>query len=152
MNFQSLFAKVEGAEKSTMAFIEKTLAEVESKAPSIERVVDAGLEYVGPVLQIALAAEGQTALAADIGPIIAKAQNVLVATSATITDFGPTPTAASAFASVASNLGALLAAGQIKSPKSVAAVTKAVSEIGHLGSAVQVAAAAIAASALPAAA
>ena len=143
----SLFAKIVGLEHSTVAFIEKTLAEVEQKAPGIERVIDAGLEYIGPVLQIALAAEGQTVLAAEIGPVIAKAQNMLVATSATITDFGPTPTAASTFAAVAQNLAALLAAGQVKNPQTIGAITKAVSEIGTLGSAVKLAAARIAAAA-----
>ncbi len=145
----SLFAKIVGLEHSTVAFIEKALADVEAKAPTIERVVDAGLEYIGPVLQIALAAEGQTVLAADLGSVIAKSHNVLLATSATITDFGPTPTAAGMFKSVATNLSALLAAGQVKNPKSIGAITKAVSEIGTLGSAVELAAAKIATAAAP---
>lgn len=151
-NMNSFFAAIENAEKSTIAWIAKTLTAVEGKAPSIERVVDASLAYVGPVLQIGLGALGQTALAAEVGPVIAEAQSVLLATSATITDFGPTPTAASAFAAVATNLSALLAAGQVKNTTTVATITKAVSEIGTLGSAVQAAAAGIAAAAAPAAA
>ena len=152
MGFISFLHKVEGAEKSTVAYIEKTLTEVEGNAPAIERLVDASLSYIGPVLQIGLGALGQTALAADVGPIIAKAQGMLVAASATVTDFGATPTAGSAFTAVATNLSALLAAGQVKNPQTVATFTKAIAEIGTLGKAVQAAAAAISAAALPAAA
>ena len=151
MSFSSFLKAIEGAEKTTVHYIEKTLTEIEGNAPAIERLVDASLNYIGPVLQIGLGALGQTALAAEVGPVIAKAQNMLVAASATITDFGPTPTAASAFASVATNLNALLAAGQVKNPQSVAAFTKAVAEILTLGKAVETVAAGIAA-AVPAAA
>lgn len=151
MNLTSFFAKIEGAEKSTMAFIEKELIALEGKAPTIERVVDAGLGYIGPVLQLGLGLLGQTAIAAEVGPVIAKAQSDLLAASALVTDFGPTPTAASVFASVKANLGALLTGAQISNTKTVAAITKAVSEVGVLGSAVETAAAGIAA-ALPVAA
>lgn len=135
----SLLAKIEGAEKSTAAWIEKELAEVEGKAPTIERVIDATLGYVGPALQLGLDALGDAPAAVAVGVVVAKAQSDLAAASALVTDFGPNPTAASMFASVQTNLGALLTAGQITNKTTVATVTKAVTEVGVLASAVKVA-------------
>jgi hypothetical protein len=143
----SIFAKIENAEHSTVAWIEKELTVLESKAPTIERVIDAGLTYVGPVLQIGLTAIGDAPEAALVGMVIAKAQADLKAASALVTDFGPTPTAASVFASVKTNLSSLLVAGQVSNSTAIASVTKAVNEVGVLGSAVQTAANAIAAAA-----
>lgn len=136
MSFKSFLTKIEGEAKSTVAWVEKALTEIEGNAPAIERLVDASLNYIGPVLQLGLGALGQTALAAEVGPVIAKAQNMLLAASATITDFGPSPTAVSAFKSVAANLSELLAAGQVKNPQTVATFTKAIAEIEKLGEAV----------------
>lgn len=149
----SLIARIEGAEKSTVAWIAKKLTEIEGKEPAIAKVVDAALTYVVPVLKIALVATGDPAAAAVVGAVAAQAETDLSVASALVTDFGPTPTAATAFASVATNLSGLLAAGHVKSPTAVAAVTKAVSEVGVLAAAVQTAATEIEASVpLPAAA
>lgn len=145
----SLFAKIEGAAKSTVAWLEKELIEVEGKAPTIERVIDAGLGYVGPALQLGLTALGDVPAAAAVGVVVAKAQSDLLAASALVTDFGATPTAASMFASVKTNLSALLTAGQITNAKTVATITKSVSEVGTIASAVQLAATEIAAAAAP---
>jgi hypothetical protein len=149
-NMSSLFAKIEGAEKSTAAWIEKKLTEIEGKEPAVAKVIDTVLTYVTPALKIALAATGDPAAAAVVGEVAAQAETDLSVASALVTDFGPTPTAATAFASVATNLGGLLTAGHVKSSTAVAAVTKAVTEVGVLASAVQTAATAIAASAAPA--
>src|SRR5271168_1462721 len=129
MSFTSFFKDIENAEHSTVAWIEKELATLVGDAPTIERVVDAGLSYIGPVLEIALAAVGQTAVATVVENVVNQAENDLQAASALITDFGPTPTAASIFASVKANLGALLTAGHVASTAAVAAVNKAVAEV-----------------------
>lgn len=147
----SLFAKVEAAEKSTAAWIEKKLTAIEGKEPALAKVIDTTLTYVTPVLKIALVATGDPAAAVVVGNVAAQAETDLSVASALVTDFGPTPTAASAFSAVANNLGSLLTAGHVKSATAVAAVNKAVSEVGVLASAVQAAAANIAASAAPAA-
>jgi hypothetical protein len=139
----SLFAKIEGAEKSTAAWIEKRLEEIEGEAPAIGKVIDASLTYITPVLQIALGATGDPAAAAVVGKVAAQAETDLSVASALVSDFGPTPTAATAFASVKTNLSALLTAGHVTSTTAVAAVTKAVNEVGVLATAVQVAAAGI---------
>lgn len=139
----SIFTGIEKAIHSTVAWLEKELTALEGKAPQIEKVIDAGLAYIGPALQLALVSIGEPAAAALVGGVVAKAQNDLNAASALITDFGPTPTAASIFASVETNLNGLLAAGQITNPASIAAITKAVNEVGVLGAAISTAAGAI---------
>jgi hypothetical protein len=146
----SLLSKIEGAEHSTVAFLEKVLIEVEGKEPKIAAVIDATLKYVAPVLQIALLATNDPAAAAIVGAVSTQAQTDLAVASAVVTDFGPTPSAATAFAAVATNLNGLLTAGHVTSSTGVAAVTKVVSEIGVLSSAAQVAATAISAAAAPA--
>lgn len=136
----SLFSKIAAAAKSTVLWLETQIVKLEKEVPTIERVVDAGLSYITPVLTIALTAVGDPAAAAIVSKVVAEAHNDLLAASALVTDFGPTPTAASIFNAVKENLAALLTAGHVTSATSVAAVSKAVSEIGLLGSAVQTAA------------
>lgn len=142
-SFKSIFTGIAAAEHSTVAWLEKELAVFVKEAPAIEGVIDAGLSYVGPVLTIALDATGNEALATEAGKVIVQAQSDLKAASALVTDFGPTPTAASIFAAVEANLGALLTAGHVTNTTSVAAVTKAVTEVGVLGAAVSAAVAGI---------
>lgn len=137
--FKSVFTGVEKAAGSTVAWLEKELVAFEQKAPAIEKVIDAGLAYIGPVLKLVLTDLGDTAASNEVTNIVGQAQNDLKAASALVTDFGATPTAASIFSSVATNLGALLTAGHVTSTQSVAAVNKAVDEIGVIGSAVQLA-------------
>lgn len=143
----SLFTSIASAEHSTMAWIEKELTALEGAEPKIEKVVDAGVSYIGPVLEIALDALGQTAAATEVGAIVSKAQTDLTAVNALITDFGPTPTAASVLASVKTNLSTILTDANVTNATSVAAVTKAVNEVGVLGSAISTAATAISAAA-----
>lgn len=146
----SIFSKIASAEHSTVAWLEKELAAFVQKAPAIEHVIDASLSYIGPVLSIALSATGEGAMVPIVNSVITQAQNDLKAASALVTDFGPTPTAASIFSAVEKNLGALLTAGHVTSTTSVAAVTKAVSEIGVLSAAVSAAVTGITAAATPA--
>ena len=137
-------------EQSTASWIEKELARIEGAAPTIEKVIDATLTYIGPVLVIALDAVGDPALAVVVQAIVVESQKALAVASALVHDFGPTPTAATAFSAVATNLADILAVGKITSKTTVAAITKAVSEVGVVASAVQLAANAIATVAAPA--
>lgn len=143
----SLFSEIENAEHSTAAWIEKELLAIEKKEPAIASVTDATLKYVGLALQIGLGALGQTAVATEVGTVISQARADLLAVSATITDFGATPTAATAFAAVQTNLSTILTDADVKNTTTVASVTKAVSEIGILGAAVSTAASQISAAA-----
>jgi hypothetical protein len=138
----SLFTAIENAEHSTAAWIEKELLAIEKKSPTIIAVTDATLKYVGLALQIGLGAAGQTVLAGEVGTVVSDAQANLLAISATITDFGPTPTAATALAAVQTNLGTILTTDGVSST-TTATVSKAISEIGTLGAAVSTAASAI---------
>jgi hypothetical protein len=147
---ENVAKKIIADEKSTAAWLEKEVTVIEGKAPTIEKVIDTTLTYVGPALTIALDALGETQLAADIAPLIVKAKTDLAVASALVTDLGPTPTAASAFADVVTNLSGVLTAVKVSNPTTIAAVTKAVTEVGVLGAAVATAAAAIKASAAPA--
>jgi hypothetical protein len=137
--FKSVFNGISSAAHSTVAWLEKELVAFTKAAPKLEQIVDAGLAYIGPVLQLALTATGEGDAAKIVGDVIHEAQADLTAASALVTDFGPTPTAASVFASVADHLSTLLTDGHVKNPQSVAAVTKAVTEVGLLGSAIEAA-------------
>ena len=145
----SIFSGIEKAAHTFAAWAEKELTVLEGKAPTIERVIDTTLSYVGPALELGLDALNQPAIAAEVATVVAKAQSDLKAASALVTDFGPTPTAASAFTAVQTNLSSLLTAGQITNPTTVATITKSVAEVGAVAAAVQVAATAIAASVAP---
>jgi hypothetical protein len=149
-SFKSIFTGVSNAEHSTVAWLEHAMVVFVHEAPTIEKVIDAGLSYIGPVLTLALTAAGDGPAAAIVTDAINQAHIDLHAASALVTDFGPTPTAASVFSAVEANLSALLAAGHVTNATSVAAVTKAVSEIGVLGAAVGAAVSAVEAAAKPA--
>ncbi len=142
-NNMSIFSAIVKAEHSTVAWLEKELTVFEKKAPAIAKVIDAGLSYINPVLQIALDALGKSEDAAIVGNVVSEAQKDLAVASATVTDFGPTPTAATIFGSVQANLSNLLTAGHVTNSTSVSAVNKVVNEVGVLGAAVSEAAAGI---------
>lgn len=148
----SFFSAIEKAEHSTVAWLEKEITALENKAPTIERVVDAGIAYVGPLLQLALTSIGAGGAAAAINTVITAAQAKIHAASALITDFGPTPTAASMFSTVQTELSGILSLIDVKNTTAVSQVTKAVNEVGVLAAGVQTAAAAITAAAEPPAA
>lgn len=141
--FTSVFHGIDKAAHSTVAWLEKQLAALVKAAPKIEHVVDAGLAYIGPVLELSLTTIGEGEAAAKVVDVVREAQGALNAASALVTDFGPSPTAASIFNSVEANLKALLTAGHVTNAQSVAAVQKAVDEIGLIGAAVGDAATAI---------
>lgn len=141
--FTSVFHGIDKAAHSTVAWLEKQLAALVKAAPKIEHVIDAGLAYVGPVLELSLTTIGEGDAAAKVVDVVREAQGALNAASALVTDFGPSPTAASIFNSVQSNLKELLTAGHVTNTQSVAAVQKAVDEIGLIGAAVGEAATAI---------
>lgn len=139
----SIFTDIKNAEHSTAAWLEKTLTAMEGKAPTIEKMADAVLEYVGPALQIGLSAINEPALSAAVGTIVTDARTKLAAASALLADFGPSPTVASIYTTVAGNLSTALTTLAIKNTKTIATITKAVSEVGIVGSAVSAAAAGI---------
>src|ERR1035441_7493479 len=51
---ENVAKKIIADEKSTAAWLEKEVTVIEGKAPTIEKVIDTTLTYVGPALTIAL--------------------------------------------------------------------------------------------------
>jgi hypothetical protein len=117
------------------AWAEKELSVLVGKAPAIEQVAASVLKYAGPALQTVVTVEAGNPAGAVVGKVIADAQAGLTAASGLIYDFGATPTAGSVLASVQNNLSSLLTAGHVTNSNSVATVTKVVTEIGSLASA-----------------
>jgi hypothetical protein len=146
----SIFSGIASADHTFVAWAEKELTKVEKAAPTIEKVVDTGIAYLTPVLNIALAATGAGAVVPEVDEVISEAQKDLMVVSSVIYDFGPTPTAASMFASIKTNLQGLLSAGHIKSATGTAAVNKAIGEVDAMGAAVSAAASKLTEAAAPA--
>ena len=143
----NFLTEIEKAEHTTAAWIANELQKFTKAEPKIENVVDTSVTYIGGALQIAADAAGQVGLGTEIGAVVATIHQDLTATNALVTDFGATPTAASAFGAIKNDLSNLLPIIGVKSPTATAAVTKAVNEVGTISTAIQNAAAAIAASA-----
>ena len=135
MNLKSIFAGSVNAEKSTSAWFEKEWAKIHAEAPTVVAIADKTLPYVSLLLQTVIGAEAGAPAAAEAGSILAKAQADLDIANALIYDTGATPTAAGAIAAVQANLQGVLSASQVSNPVSVATVTKAVSELGVLATA-----------------
>ena len=117
------------------AWAEKELAALVGKAPAVEQVIASVLKYAGPALQTVVTAEAGAPTGALVGKVIADAQAGLTAASGLIYDFGASPSLASVVSSVESNLSALLSAGHVTNSNSVATVTKVVTELGSLATA-----------------
>jgi len=118
------------------AWAERELAALVGHAPQIEQVAAAVLKYAGPALQTVVTVEAGAPAGALVGKVVADAQAGLIAASSLIYDFGATPTAGTVLASIQSNLGALLSAGHVTNANSVATVTKIVTELASLSTAI----------------
>jgi hypothetical protein len=132
MNIGNIFKDVAKAEHTVAAWLEKELSVLYGNAPAITKVADAVLKYVGPALQIIVAAETGPAAAEEVGNIVREAQTDIAVASALIYDFGPTPQAANIIDGVVNNLNGLVTAGHVKNPANVAGLTKVVNSIGAL--------------------
>jgi hypothetical protein len=139
----SFFSGIASAEHTFAAWAEKEWTKVYNEAPKLAQITDTVLKYVGPALQIAVTAEAGNAAGALVGSVVSEAQTDLTAASGLVTDFGATPTAAGVISSVASNLQGLLTDAHVTSATSVSAVTKAVSSLSALSTAISTAAAAV---------
>lgn len=137
----SIFSSIVNAEHTFAAWAEKELALLYKDAPKIEAVADTVLKYAGSALQIIVTAEAGNAAGAVVGSVVSQAQSDLTVASGLISDFGATPTAASLVSSVQSNLSGLLTASHITNSTSVSNVTKVVSSLGALATALTASAA-----------
>lgn len=128
----SIFSAIANAEHTFAAWAEKELTALVNAAPTIEQVAEPVIKYAGAALQIAAGIELGSPAAAIVGSVVTQAQTDLLTASATIHDFGATPTAGSIIRAVINNLSGLLSAGHVSNPKSVDAVTKTVNSLGAL--------------------
>lgn len=131
----SIFSSIVNADHTFAAWAEKELTALVSAAPTIEKVAEPILKYVGGALQIAAGIELGAPAAAIVGSVVSQAQADLVTVSGLIYDFGANPTVAGRVTAVQNDLNGLLAAGHVSNPKSVDAVTKAVASLGALATA-----------------
>jgi hypothetical protein len=132
----SFFSAIANAEHSFAAWAEKELQKLEGAAPTIEKIADTVLTYVGPALQTVVTLEAGSAAGAQVAKVIGTVQSDLTAASGLITDFGAIPSVTSILGSVATNLSALLTAIEVKNPTTVATITKVVGEVQILEAAI----------------
>lgn len=132
----SFFSKIVSVEHTFASWAAKTLEKLFTVAPKVEQIASTILTYAGPALQTIVAAEAGGAAGAVVGKVIQQAQSDITAVSGLIYDFGATPSAAGIINAVKENIGALLTAGHITNPTSVATVTKVATELDTLANAI----------------
>lgn len=128
----SIFKGIANVEHTFAGWAEKELSKLFKDAPKIEQVADAILTYVGPALQTVVTIEAGAPAGALVGKVIREAQSDLTAASGAMYDFGATPSVGSIINGVKDNLAALLAAGHVSNPASVANVNQVVNELDVL--------------------
>ena len=141
--FTAFINEAKTVEHSTIAWFAKEWQIVQKNEPKIESITDTAVTYIGGCVQLALAGFGNTILAGQVGNVVNTIHSKLLATSALITDFGATHTAADAFSTIQQHLQELDALLGVKSTTATTAVQKAVTEAGNMASAISAAATAI---------
>ena len=120
------------AEHTFVNWFEKEIAALEKAAPTIERSAEAAFTYATDGLTIISQAVEPGSAAAGI---ISKAISDIKVASATVYDFGASPTVSGFISTVVSDLGSLEGAAGIKNPATVATVAKVVSTLAALAEA-----------------
>ncbi|HEX5234148.1 MAG TPA: hypothetical protein VFW25_02330 [Silvibacterium sp.] len=137
---QTFWQRIKADEHSFLAWWAKEFAKFRKGEPQIVEGLDALTKYAVPALDIAVAAAGGPAgIGAEAAGVIAEAQTGLSVASSLVDDFGPTPTAASVYGGIQSNLSGLLALDGVKNPTTVSAITKVVNLVGSTASAISAA-------------
>jgi hypothetical protein len=113
-------------------WFEKSIAAIEKDAPTIERTAEAGFTYATTGLTIISA---QLTAGSPAAQLVSKAISDLKVASATVYDFGASPTIAGLVQDVVSNLGGLESAAGIKNAGTVATVAKVISTLAALAEA-----------------
>jgi hypothetical protein len=133
----SIFASLANAEHTFAAWVEKELAAAVKAEPKIEQTATAILKYAGGALTIAATIEGGAAAGSVVSAAISEAQAGVIAAGSLLYDFGAHPSVASVLTSATTNLSAVLAAGHVTNPASVAAVTRALANTQLLATALE---------------
>ena len=147
-SIKAVIIDIEKDEKTFVSFLVKEYAEFYKNEPTLIQVIDTTVSYAEDGLAIVLPLVGAGTLAGPIDAIVEEAVTDLNRASALVYDFGPSPTAASIFAAVQTNLSTLETAGHITNPATVAKVKMIINAIGTVAQ--LIAKAVAAASATPA--
>lgn len=118
--------------ESELAKAEKILASWWGKEPAFANVLTTGINIAGAALETVFTLEGNGPASTIVGNVVSKAQQEILAVNSLVTTVGPTPSAKSILAGVASDIGGLAAAANITNPKSIAAITLGVNTVNAL--------------------
>jgi hypothetical protein len=128
----SIFSSIAAAEHTFLAWFHKEVAAIEAAAPTIETDIENGVAYSTGILKIVASQVEAGSPAADI---ISKATQTLLTLSAVAYDAGAHPSLATGFQDVVKNLSGLETATGIKNANTQAAVSKVISTITSIVSA-----------------
>jgi hypothetical protein len=109
--------------------IEAWFKKVFTNAPSWDKIASATLTVVAPLVETVVALTAGEPASAAIAVIVGKIQSDLGAATALIESATASPTLTTILNAVKANLSALLVAGQISDPKTVAEVTSIVNTV-----------------------
>ena len=129
-SIKAVIIDIEKDEKTFVSFLVKEYAEFYKNEPTLIQVIDTTVSYAEDGLAIVLPLVGAGTLAGPIDAIVEEAVTDLNRASALVYDFGPSPTAASIFAAVQTNLSTLETAGHITNPATIAKVKLIINAIG----------------------
>jgi hypothetical protein len=114
--------------------VEQFLAEVEQKAPAVERIASSTLLVVGPVLQTLVSLYAGAPAGAAVGAVIQGVQTKLAAVSGLISSLGATPTVATILQSAVSDLSGIDTLVNIQNPTAQANLALVLKELSNLAS------------------
>jgi hypothetical protein len=129
-SIKAVISDIEGGAKTFVSFLTKEYASFYKNEPTLIQVIDTTVNYAEDGLAIVLPLAGAGTLAGPIDAIVEEAVTDLNRASALVYDFGPSPTAASIFAAVQTNLAALETAGHVTNPATIAKVKLIINAIG----------------------
>ena len=129
-SIKAVIGDIEVGAKTFVSFLAKEYASFYKNEPTLIQVIDTTVSYAEDGLAIVLPLAGEGALAGPIDTIVEEAVTDLNRASALVYDFGPSPTAASIFAAVQTNLAALETAGHVTNPATIAKVKLIINAIG----------------------
>lgn len=127
-----IFSEVKEAEHTVVSWFAKEYAAFYKEEPLIDGIVDSTVKYVEIGLPIVLDATGEAALEPAVEGVLNEVVSDLKVVSATVYDFGPSPSTASILSSVQANLNSLETAGHVKDAAKLAKLKMIVNAVGAL--------------------
>jgi hypothetical protein len=128
----SIFSKFDAEAKSFASLVEKAFVKLFNEEPKIEQAAVSTISVVAPIVVAVVAATGNEPEAAAIAAVVSVVKSDLATVQVMFNQAGAgtsTVTAKSLLTAINANLASLLTAGMIKSPETLATVTKDVQSI-----------------------